>query len=235
MVSWQSGPMQEPAKLYSRGFKSHRYLLFCPNNFDHPKRPVYGLFCFGFFQTTHIMKVQHIYTDGSCLGNPGPWWWAYLITDGDSIIVQNAGPISQTTNNQMELYACIQALQYIVDHGLHHSLWVCHTDSRYIQDWLTYLTRWKQYGWKTRNRQMVKNQMLWKTLDTLCQQCQLDRQWVKAHHNNEHNNTVDKAARQESKIAQTNHLYRYDLDKSLQDIVNPDWLFGWPMDTTRIT
>lgn len=128
---------------------------FCPNNFDHPKRPVYGLFVL-VFQTTHIMKVQHIYTDGSCLGNPGPWWWAYLITDGDSIIVQNAGPISQTTNNQMELYACIQALQYIVDHGLHHSLWVCHTDSRYIQDWLTYLTRWKQYGWKTRNRQMVK-------------------------------------------------------------------------------
>lgn len=172
------------------------------------------------------MTQRHIYTDGSCLGNPWPWWWAYLIIDDTQVVIENAGPLSWTTNNQMELYACIQALQCIVDHGWSQTLAICHTDSRYVQKWLTYLITWKQNGRRTSNHQPVKNQALRKCLDTLCQQCQLDRQWVKAHHQNSYNNRVDQLAYRQSYKAQSCIDQCYLLPDFLKEDQKASWLFG---------
>ena len=132
-----------------------------------------------------------IYTDGSCLNNPGDGGWAAIIVyDGKKIQIK--GSQKNTTNNQMELLAPIKALNK-VPKGSKIEIF---TDSKYVKSGITeWIHNWKKNGWKTANKQEVKNKDLWTELDILANEFELNWNWVKAHSNDELNNEVDLIAR----------------------------------------
>ena len=104
-----------------------------------------------------------IYTDGSCLGNPGNGGWAAIIVD-DNKKIRIKGSKKDTTNNQMELLAPIKALKKIPK-GSNVQIF---TDSKYVKSGITeWIHNWKKNGWKTANKQPVKNKDLWIELDLL--------------------------------------------------------------------
>ncbi len=132
-----------------------------------------------------------IYTDGSCLGNPGDGGWAAIIIK-DGVKIQIKGNQKNTTNNQMELFAPIKALKKIPK-GSKVQIF---TDSKYLKSGITvWIHNWKINGWKTANKQKVKNIELWKELDILSNQFEIKWNWVKAHSSDKLNNEVDLIAR----------------------------------------
>tara|TARA_B100000470_G_scaffold166973_1_gene131471 strand:+ start:185 stop:610 length:426 start_codon:yes stop_codon:yes gene_type:complete len=133
-----------------------------------------------------------IYTDGSCLGNPGKGGWAAIIfIDGEKIKIK--GSKKNTTNNQMELFAPIQALKKIPD-GKKIEIY---TDSKYLKMGITeWIVSWKINGWKTSSRKKVKNIELWKKLDNLVKNHKIKWFWIKAHAGNSINEEVDLLARE---------------------------------------
>ena len=129
-----------------------------------------------------------IYTDGACSGNPGNGGWgAVLMYNG--VEKEMSGAQKDTTNNQMELLACIKALEALkqpckVD---------LYSDSAYVvnsflQGWLT---SWKLNGWRTANNKPVKNLELWQLLDALCLVHDVTWHKVKGHADNVYNNKCD--------------------------------------------
>ena len=135
-----------------------------------------------------------IYTDGSCLGNPGNGGWAAIIID-DEKKIQIKGSKKDTTNNQMELIAPIKALKKIPK-GSSVQIF---TDSKYVKSGITeWIHNWKKNGWKTANKQPVKNKELWTELDNLTNEFKIKWSWVKSHSNNALNNEVDLIARKEA-------------------------------------
>ena len=133
-----------------------------------------------------------IYTDGSCLGNPGNGGWAFLLKDGDKLISMS-GFQKETTNNQMELTAAINALNYIYD-SLDEIVII--TDSNYVKNGISeWIKSWKKNNWKTANKSNVKNQHLWEKLDELNSKLSVKWEWVKAHNIDKYNNYVDELAR----------------------------------------
>jgi len=143
-----------------------------------------------------------IYTDGSCIGNPGPGGWAYLIESEHSDPVENSGHCVSTTNNRMELMACIEALGALNSLKFFGVNDVClRTDSRYIVDGLTsWLPNWKRNNWKTATKTPVKNMDLWIRLDALVGSSliQIRFEWVKAHSGIAGNERVDQLAKIQS-------------------------------------
>tara|TARA_B100001173_G_scaffold308668_1_gene319415 strand:- start:228 stop:650 length:423 start_codon:yes stop_codon:yes gene_type:complete len=133
-----------------------------------------------------------IYTDGSCIGNPGNGGWgAIIIVDGKKNKIR--GNKKNTTNNQMELLAPIKALKKIPK-GSKVQIF---TDSKYVKSGITeWIHNWKKNGWKTKNKQPVKNKELWTELDLLSNEFEIIWIWVKAHSSNELNNEVDLIARE---------------------------------------
>ena len=133
-----------------------------------------------------------IYTDGSCLGNPGNGGWAAIIIKGGKK-TQIKGNKKNTTNNQMELLAPIKALKKIPK-GSKVQIF---TDSKYVKSGITeWIHNWKKNGWKTANKQPVKNKELWTKLHLLTNEFEIDWNWVKAHSSNKLNNEVDLIARE---------------------------------------
>ena len=132
-----------------------------------------------------------IYTDGSCIENPGRGGWAAIILD-DGKKIEIKGNEKDTTNNQMELLAPIQALKKIPK-GSKVQIF---TDSKYVKSGITeWVHNWKKNGWKTANKQDVKNKELWLELDLLNNEFEIGWNWVKAHSTDELNNEVDLLAR----------------------------------------
>ncbi len=132
-----------------------------------------------------------IYTDGSCIENPGKGGWAAIILD-DGKKIEIKGNKKDTTNNQMELLAPIQALKKIPK-GSKVQIF---TDSKYVKSGITeWVHNWKKNGWKTANKQDVKNKELWLELDLLNNEFEIGWNWVKAHSTDELNNEVDLLAR----------------------------------------
>ena len=116
-----------------------------------------------------------IYTDGSCLENPGNGGWAAIIID-DEKKSQIKGSKKNTTNNQMELLAPIEALKKIPK-GSKIEIF---TDSKYVKSGITeWIHNWKKNGWKTSDKQPVKNKELWEELDLLANQFEISWNWVK--------------------------------------------------------
>ena len=137
-----------------------------------------------------------IYTDGSCLENPGNGGWAAIIID-DGKKTQIKGSKKNTTNNQMELLAPIEALKKIPK-GSKVQIF---TDSKYVKSGITeWINNWKKNGWKTANKQKVKNKDLWVELDLLSNQFDIKWNWVKAHSNDKLNNEVDLIAREAANL-----------------------------------
>ena len=133
-----------------------------------------------------------IYTDGSCLENPGNGGWAAIIIN-DKKKTQIKGSKKNTTNNQMELFAPIKALKKITK-GSKVQIF---TDSKYVKLGITeWIHNWKKNGWKTANKQKVKNKELWTELDLLSNEFEIKWSWVKAHSTDKLNNEVDLIARE---------------------------------------
>ena len=139
-----------------------------------------------------------IYTDGSCLWNPGKGWWAAILIykEHKKIIKWKQ---HKSTNNQMELTAVIQALKILRRKDIPITIY---TDSKYIQNWITnWIENWRKNWWKTKNKKDIKNKQLWQQLDSLSRQFDIKWEWTKAHSNNQLNNQVDKIAREQAQQA----------------------------------
>jgi len=137
-----------------------------------------------------------IYTDGSCLENPGNGGWAAIIID-DEKKTEIKGSKKNTTNNQMELLAPIEALKKIPK-GSKVQIF---TDSKYVKYGITeWIHNWKKNGWKTANKQEVKNKELWTELDLLTNEFEINWNWVKAHSTDKLNNEVDLIAREAANL-----------------------------------
>lgn len=133
-----------------------------------------------------------VYTDGSCLGNPGTGGWAYTLNFKDEELA-HYGYERDTTNNRMELTAAIKALEFLRENNEEVSII---TDSNYLKNGISkWITNWKKNNWKTSSRNAVKNQDLWVTLDKLTTDKKINWNWVKGHSVNELNNKVDELAR----------------------------------------
>ena len=106
-----------------------------------------------------------VYTDGSCLGNPGNGGWAFIVV-GKKNISFRTGFEKNTTNNRMELLAAIKALEYLEQY---ENIKI-NTDSNYVKQGITtWIFNWKKNNWKTSSKQAVKNIELWERLDELNQ------------------------------------------------------------------
>ena len=131
-----------------------------------------------------------IFTDGACRGNPGPGGWGVLLRFNDSE-KELWGGEALTTNNRMELLAAIKSLE-----ALKRKCKVeITTDSEYVRQGITtWIHNWKQKGWKTANRQSVKNRDLWEHLDRLTSKFDIQWHWVKGHSGHPENELVDSLA-----------------------------------------
>ena len=133
-----------------------------------------------------------VYTDGSCLGNPGNGGWAFVVIN-EKDISYRAGFERNTTNNQMELMAAIKAIEFL-DKYKDINL---NTDSNYVRQGITnWILNWKENNWKTSTKKVVKNRELWERLDKLNLSKNISWSWVKAHNVDKFNNQVDQLARQ---------------------------------------
>jgi len=132
-----------------------------------------------------------VFTDGSCLGNPGKGGWAILIIE-DNCTKEFFGSERTTTNNRMELTAAINAVKKTKSNKKVKIV----TDSKYVKNGIeTWINNWKKNNWKTSNKQNVKNKDLWIELDTLIQKRNINWSWVKGHANNLYNERVDLLAK----------------------------------------
>ena len=131
-----------------------------------------------------------IFTDGACRGNPGPGGWGALIRiDGEEQNLSGSAP--DTTNNRMELMAAIGGLGYFSQ----PSMVSLTTDSQYVRQGITqWITGWKRNGWRTSNKQPVKNQDLWQQLDALAEKHTVSWYWVKGHSGHVENERADQLA-----------------------------------------
>jgi len=132
-----------------------------------------------------------MFTDGACSGNPGPGGWGAILRTGAHERELSGGDPA-TTNNRMELTAVIRGLE-----ALKRSSFVTiHTDSRYVMDGITqWMPRWKKNGWKTADKKPVKNEDLWRELDTLCAKHDLKWRWVRGHSGHPENERADELAK----------------------------------------
>ena len=133
-----------------------------------------------------------IYTDGSCLTNPGDGGWAAIINiDGE--IKKISGNEKNTTNNRMELMAPINALKYVNSKDPIEIF----TDSKYVKNGITeWINTWVLNNWKTSNKEDVKNKDLWIELYKLNQSLNVKWNWIKAHAGDTLNEEVDILAKE---------------------------------------
>ncbi|MEM5496860.1 ribonuclease HI [Paraglaciecola mesophila] len=137
------------------------------------------------------MKHIEIYTDGSCLGNPGPGGYGAVL-----LFNQHSKELSQgfvhTTNNRMELLATIEALASLTE--------TCKvdltTDSQYVKNGINqWIKNWRKNGWRTSDKKPVKNVDLWKRLDEQVDRHDVKWHWVKGHSGHPMNERCDVLAR----------------------------------------
>ncbi|EWH12104.1 ribonuclease H [Catenovulum agarivorans DS-2] len=137
------------------------------------------------------MKKIQLFTDGSCLGNPGPGGFGAVLKYGKHEKHLSQG-FKLTTNNRMELLAAIAGLE-----ALKETCDVClTTDSQYVKNGINqWIKNWKKKGWKTSDKKPVKNVDLWKRLDTACEKHHIEWHWVKGHSGHTENELCDELAR----------------------------------------
>lgn len=140
------------------------------------------------------MKKVALYTDGACLGNPGPGGWGAILVYGKTEKELSGGEV-ETTNNRMELTAAIRglaALKEPCDVTLS-------SDSRYLTDAirLGWLDGWRAHGWK-RGKEPLKNPDLWQELYRLLSLHHVTVEWVKGHNGHPYNERCDALASAEA-------------------------------------
>ncbi len=136
------------------------------------------------------IKTVEVFTDGACRGNPGPGGWGAILRYAKHER-EIYGAEAHTTNNRMELMAAIGALENLKE--------VCKvsltTDSQYVKGGITtWMVKWKQNGWRTSDRQPVKNRDLWERLDAATVHHRIEWHWVKGHSGHAENERCDQLA-----------------------------------------
>lgn len=140
---------------------------------------------------------MRIYTDGSCIGNPGPGGWAYIIQDGGTEVVGSGGA-DLATNNQMEMQAVIEALR-VVNKGTSLALY---SDSQYIvKGIMCWMHKWEKKGWKKSGGEL-KNVELWQEIYRLVKRNHVKAYHVRGHSGHPENERCDAMAFKESKSRQ---------------------------------
>lgn len=138
-----------------------------------------------------------IYTDGGCLGNPGPGGWAFAAYEDGHLVHSSSGGDKETTNNKMELSAVINAIQYALDRN--ETIIEIFTDSQYVKNGITtWISGWKRKGWTTASGTPVKNREYWEVLDKLNGAIKINWSWVKGHAGVEGNELCDSLVRKQS-------------------------------------
>ena len=131
-----------------------------------------------------------IYADGACRGNPGPGGWGVLLRAGGRER-EMCGGEPQTTNNRMELAAVIEGLSSLAK----RSKVRVYTDSQYVQKGMSeWIHNWKRRGWRTVDRKPVKNEDLWRKLDDISREHDIEWRWVKGHAGHPENERADALA-----------------------------------------
>lgn len=131
-----------------------------------------------------------LYTDGACKGNPGPGGWGVVLSYGNATKKLHGGE-ANTTNNRMELMAAIRGLE-----ALKRPCEVeLYTDSQYVRKGITeWMHGWKRNGWKTAAKKAVKNEDLWRELDSEVARHTVNWHWVRGHSGNPGNELADELA-----------------------------------------
>jgi ribonuclease HI len=137
------------------------------------------------------LDTVEIFTDGACLGNPGPGGWAAVLR-WRGVERELSGGDPATTNNRMELTAAIEGLE-----ALKRGVAVrVYTDSTYLRDGISrWIHRWKRSGWRTADKKPVKNVDLWQRLDEAIARHRVEWQWLRGHSGHPENERADRLAR----------------------------------------
>ena len=137
------------------------------------------------------MKKVYIFTDGACSGNPGPGGWGAVLRY-NSVEKEMSGSDPETTNNRMELTACIEALKQLKE----PCEVVLTTDSQYVVNGITkgWAALWKRNGWRKGDKKPALNPELWDALLTLCEKHKVTFEWIKGHAGHEENERCDRLA-----------------------------------------
>ena len=140
------------------------------------------------------MKKVFIYTDGACSGNPGPGGWGAVLRY-NSVEKEMSGSDSNTTNNRMELTACIEALKQLKE----PCEVVLTTDSQYVVNGITkgWAASWRANGWRKADKKPALNPELWGELLDMCEKHKVTFEWIKGHAGHEENERCDRLAVQE--------------------------------------
>lgn len=137
------------------------------------------------------VETVDIFTDGACSGNPGPGGWGAILRMGTAE-KELFGGERDTTNNRMELTAVIEALRTLKRPVKAR----VHTDSQYVQKGISeWIHGWKRRGWKTADKQPVKNIDLWQALDSEAARHAVEWHWVRGHAGHVENERADTLAR----------------------------------------
>ena len=137
------------------------------------------------------MKTVYIFTDGACSGNPGPGGWGTVLRY-NTAEKELSGSEKDTTNNRMELTACIEALKMLKE--------PCRveltTDSQYVVNGITkgWAESWRRNGWKKSDKKPALNSDLWGELLELCERHEVNFNWIKGHAGHEENERCDRLA-----------------------------------------
>jgi ribonuclease HI len=142
-------------------------------------------------ETNEGAERVELFTDGACLGNPGPGGWGALLRFGTREKELSGGE-AQTTNNRMELMAAIAGLE-----ALKRPCAVAlTTDSQYVKKGVEeWMARWRANGWRTSDKKPVKNQDLWERMSAALAGHRVTWHWVKGHAGHAENERVDVLAR----------------------------------------
>ena len=132
-----------------------------------------------------------VYTDGACKGNPGPGGWGvYIQSNVDEKELYGGNP--ETTNNQMEMQAALEALKHLKDEDEVIELY---TDSNYLRQGITeWIHKWKKNNWKTAAKKPVANRDLWIEISDLNEKMTVEWNWVKGHAGDPGNERADELA-----------------------------------------
>ena len=148
------------------------------------------------------MEIK-IYTDGACIGNPGPGGWAAIILK-ENEKKELFGGEKLTTNNRMELTAAIKALEYCNNQDQKQQSLKnlkIFTDSTYVKEGITvWINNWEKNNWKTSSKKNVKNIDLWKRLKELTQSTQVEWIWIKGHSKDAMNDLADELAKKATPV-----------------------------------